>query len=114
MRTEFTEEKPTIATILFSREDKRLCLYSLPRDYQRFNKVQFFDNYTQNIVTSSFSDCDILDKTICMTVYGVYNDAEVTINITSTTRSRYSRHSTNEHSTMGHMTEPITQVKKTD
>ncbi|KXJ28694.1 hypothetical protein AC249_AIPGENE19427 [Exaiptasia diaphana] len=33
-----TEEKSTIGTILFSREDKRLCVYSLPCDYQ--NKVK--------------------------------------------------------------------------
>ena len=55
-----------------------------------YKTVKFFDYYTQTVVTSSFSDCDILDKTYCLTVH-VYNDAEVTIKITSNTRSRYSR-----------------------
>jgi hypothetical protein len=57
--------------------------------------VSFTDYYTQTVVTSSFSDCDILDKTYCLTAYVnyfIYNDAEVTIcsiKITKNTRSRY-------------------------
>ena len=59
-----------------------------------YKTVKFFDYYTQTVVTSSFTDCDILDKTNCLTLHGSLRiDAEVTIKITSNTRtrSRYSR-----------------------
>ena len=50
------------------------------------------DDYNHTVVTSLFSDCDILDKTSCLTVHAsLCIDAEITINSTSITRSRYSR-----------------------
>ena len=56
--------------------------------------ITLFHWYTQTVmVISSFSDCDILDKANYLSVkpVHVYNDAEITINITNNTRSRYSR-----------------------
>ena len=54
-----------------------------------YKTFKFFDYYTQTVVTSSFSDYDILDKTNCLTVHVA---AEVTIGpikITRNTRSRF-------------------------
>ena len=49
-----------------------------------------FDVHVE-MYNTSFSDCDILDKTNNLTV-NVYNDAVVTINISKNTRSRYSQY----------------------
>ena len=42
-------------------------------------------------MNSSLNDCNILDKANDLTVH-VYNDIQVTINITENTRSRYSKY----------------------
>jgi len=54
--------------------------------------VNFFDDYNQNVFSSLFVDCDILDKTNTLSVNAsLCIDAKIRIKVTSDTRSRYSR-----------------------
>jgi len=59
-----------------------------------YKSVKLFGEYNQNVVSSLLTDCDILEKANNLTVHANANlciDAEITIKVTSNTRSRYSR-----------------------
>lgn len=54
--------------------------------------ISRFDVYAHTVVSTSFIDCDVLDKTNNLTLH-VYNDAVITIkSYTQSTRSRYSKY----------------------
>ena len=59
-----------------------------------YKSVKLFGEFNQNVVSSLLTDCDILEKANNLTVHANANlciDAEITIKVTSNTRSRYSR-----------------------